>query len=160
MPANLIDVVAYILKHYPIQSELSNFRVTKMIYLSDWLSARRYERQITEIKWFYDNFGPFVWDIKDTVEKNEGLIKVEHTKNTYGDDKLLFILKDKNYKSAMTKEDTDMLDYVIDATKKLYSADFVNLVYSTYPILTSEKYTYLDLVGKAKEYKELKNKSV
>ena len=30
----LIDIISYILKYYPIKKELSNARLTKMIYLT------------------------------------------------------------------------------------------------------------------------------
>jgi hypothetical protein len=155
--AKLKDVIAYILLKYPehLRDELSNFRVTKMIYLSDWHFARKHGEQITEIKWFFDNFGPFVWDIKNIVEENTELFEIKHTKNIYGDDKKLFILQNKNYKPEITEDEKESLDYVIGITKKLYSGEFTNLIYSTYPILTSDKYTYLDLVCKAKEYSEL-----
>lgn len=45
----LIDIILYILKNYPHKNELSNARLTKMIYLIDWRSAFDNGKQITNI---------------------------------------------------------------------------------------------------------------
>lgn len=47
--AELRDVIAYILQRYPedMAGELSNARVTKMVYLSDWRNCLRGKGQIS-----------------------------------------------------------------------------------------------------------------
>jgi hypothetical protein len=49
-------------------------------------------------------------------------------------------------------EDREILDFVIERTKRLYWNDFISLVYSTYPIRTRPRYSDLDLVRLADEY--------
>jgi hypothetical protein len=48
------------------------------------------------------------------------------------------------------------LDFVIEKTKDLEWNDFIRLIYSTYPIVTQDKYSKLDLVSLAKEYQKTK----
>ena len=69
----LLNVVTYLVKNYPVEDHLSNARVTKMVYLADWFHALNHQKQITSIKWYFDNYGPFVWDIKDLVEEYDAL---------------------------------------------------------------------------------------
>ncbi len=52
------------------------------------------------------------------------------------------------------KEEKASLDYIIEVTKKLYWGDFIKLVYATHPIASSERYSYLNLIEKADEYKK------
>ena len=69
--ANLKDIIAYILQNYPsnMKHELLNARVTKMVYLADWRNCVRSKGQVSDIKWYFDNFGPFVWDVKKAAEE-------------------------------------------------------------------------------------------
>lgn len=66
---NLINIVAYILKNYPNKKDLSKARVTKMVYLVDWRAAFDLGSQATDIQWYFDNYGPFVYTINDMVEE-------------------------------------------------------------------------------------------
>ena len=64
--AKLKDVMAYLIKNYPenIRHEMSNARLTKMVYLADWHRVLKSDKQITNIDWYFDNYGPFVHDIE------------------------------------------------------------------------------------------------
>ena len=46
---NVKDIVAYICCKYPYSSELSNARLTKLVYLADWMSAVANDEQVTDI---------------------------------------------------------------------------------------------------------------
>ena len=71
----LIDIILYILKNYPHKNELSNARLTKMIYLIDWRSAFDNGKQITNIKWYFDNYGSFVHDVEEEIVNHQELIQ-------------------------------------------------------------------------------------
>lgn len=147
--ANLKDILVCILNKYPYKNELSNARLTKLVYLADWYHAIRYKEQISNIKWYFDNYGPFVWDIYKEVESND-IFKVENTLNYFGNDKKLITLVEKvdvNLKDI----EIQSIEKVIENTKDLNWDNFINLVYSTYPILSTEKYNYLDLKNKAQQ---------
>lgn len=152
----LRDVIAYILENYPHKNELSNARLTKLVYLSDWNSCLKSGSQITSIKWYFDNYGPFVWDVKQEVEKNPHLFTVEQTMNAHGSIKNLIKSLKLPKDLALTSKEKASIDKIIDITKNMYWDDFINLVYSTYPILSTERYSYLNLESLAKRYKESK----
>lgn len=147
----LIDVMAYLLKNYPYKNELSNARLTKMVYLSDWKYALRYGKQITSIQWRFNNYGPFVRDIQQTAEENPIVFEIQETVNLYDNKKVLIKLKDKNYDEKLSVEEKEILDFVIDSTKLLNWDKFIQLVYSTYPILMSPKQSDLNLVALARK---------
>ena len=158
----LKTVMYYIIKNYPnrMKKELSNARLTKMIYLSDWKKSINEGKQITNIEWYFDNYGPFVGDVLDEAEKNKDVFSIKHTINMYGQPKTYFEIKEN---SNMDKEiekihdkTKDVLDYIINITSKMYWNAFIKLVYSTYPITSSERYSKLNLVKKAKEYAQFK----
>lgn len=152
--AQLHDVMAYIIRHYPesMAHELSNARLTKMVYLADWHQALNHGRQITSIHWYFDNFGPFVRDIEMTGAMLDSVFSVDLGSNAYGQPKKTFSLRNKNYEPQLTVNERASLDHIIEVTKRLYWAPFIQLVYSTHPIASSERYTFLDLVAKAREY--------
>lgn len=152
--AALKDIMTYILKKYPYKNELSNARLTKLIYLSDWYNSLHNGKQISNIKWYFDNYGPFVWDIYKEAEQNP-IFEIKHTTNFLGKEKKLISLKkDIDYK--LNENEIKSIDKIIEITQQLNWGKFINLVYSTYPILTTEKYNYLNLKHKAEEYKKQK----
>lgn len=150
----IIYIISYILKNYPHKNELSNARLTKMIYLIDWRSAFDYGEQVTNINWYFDNYGPFVHDIEEIIYKNPSVIKTIETTNIYGRKKVLFKLIDNSIDFDCIPENVlSTINIIIEKTQNLYWNEFINFVYSTYPIITSERYTFLNLVQKATEYR-------
>ena len=156
--AKLIDVMAYILKKYPDKSDLSNARVTKLVYLSDWRHAITQKSQITDINWYFDNFGPFVWDIKETAETNPNIFSMRESSNACGNPKLLIGLNKEDYVTKLSENEIRSIDHVIDKTKDLIWSEFIRLVYSTHPIVSSSRYSYLNLIEKAEEYLKYRDK--
>ena len=150
--AELKDIIAYILKKYPTRSDMSNARLTKLVYLSDWKHSIKLYSQISNIKWYFNNFGPFVWDVKDIARDNPHLFELETTTNMYGDLKTIFILRKIEYIPNLSDDEMESIDHVINETKNLSWDQFIRLVYSTYPIASTERYTYINLIEKAKEY--------
>lgn len=150
--AELKDIIAYILKKYPTRSDMSNARLTKLVYLSDWKHSIKLYSQISNIKWYFNNFGPFVWDVKDIARDNPHLFELETTTNMYGDLKTIFILSKIEYIPNLSDDEMESIDHVINETKNLSWDQFIRLVYSTYPIASTERYTYINLIEKAKEY--------
>ena len=56
------------------------------------------------------------------------------------------------------KNSLSLIDFVIEKTRKFYWNKFIELVYSTYPIISQEKGSSLNLIELAREYKNIKNK--
>lgn len=153
--AQLKDVIAYLCSGYPYKQELSKARTTKMIYLADWLSAIKRGIQITDIKWVYDQHGPYVKDVIDVVRDNPQLFSVETSLNMFGEKKELIKLIDSGHSPRnLSDEDVVILDYVIHATAPKSWSEFIKLVYSTYPVIAQSKFASLNLVELAKTYKQ------
>ena len=150
--AHIKDVLAYLLKQYPHDNETSNARVTKMIYLSDWVHCIREGRQITEIQWHFDNYGPYVHDVKRVAEQFHKTFEVRQSQTMYGDTKSLILLTRNSFAPALELSEMAAVDHVILHTKGMYWNEFIKTIYGTYPIASSERYSSLDLVAKAKEY--------
>lgn len=152
--ANLVDVVAFLLQEYPQKEDLSNARVTKMVYLADWKHALQHGRQLTSIRWYFDNYGPFVWDVKDIVTERRDLFRTVSCANPYGSPKLrleMIVAVDPRVSAT----ERNALDHVIGMTYTLSYHDFIKLVYSTWPILASQRYSHLDLVRFAEQYRAI-----
>lgn len=149
----LRDVIAYISRNYPYKDELSNARVTKMVYLADWRSVITRGKQLTDLEWEFSNYGPYVTDVIQVAETDPAF-EVVRTKNPYGASKDLVRVADDVAYPSLTEEEKELLDFVINSSASKNWDDFIKLVYSTYPIITQERFSKLDLVKLAKEYEE------
>lgn len=147
------QVLKYILFHYPYKGDLSASRLTKMIYLTDWKCALEYEKQFTNKIWHFNHYGPYIDDFINLARDDDN-IKITNTTNIYGSHKQLLELKsDFNNSVLLPPNLKNIVDFVITATKDKNYEEFIKLVYSTYPVISSSKYSHLDLVSKAREYK-------
>lgn len=154
--ASLPDIIAYLIREYRTlrDEDLSTARLTKMVYLADWRSAILHKQQITNIHWFFDHYGPFVWDVQDAAKGNSALFTIEEAQTVYGSPKRVFRIKDQSFSPAIADNEKQILDHVLRETYALDWIRFIQLVYSTYPIMSSERFTYLDLAAKAFSYEK------
>jgi uncharacterized protein YwgA len=150
---NLSDVLVYIFSNYPNPLELSKARIVKMVYLADWKSAIEHGRQITGIRWHFNHYGPYVTEVINTI-KSDSRFETTWVSNHFGEPKELISLISQSIDLSLSQETKEILDFVIRKTSVLYWQDFINLIYSTYPIQNSPRYSYLNLVSLAKDYKE------
>jgi len=151
--ATLGDVMAYLCERYPHKHELSKARLAKLIYLADWKSAIERGEQMTGTVWFYNYFGPYVDDVAIEAEKDPAF-KVRGIRNLYGDPKeLIELVRPRKYPS-LTEDDKRILDSVIASAARKNWNDFIRLVYSTYPIITQDRFSQLDLAELARRYAE------
>ena len=150
--AQLDDMMEYIIANYPRRYDLSNARLTKLVYLTDWVRAILDETQATSIRWYFDNYGPYVSDILETAKQQSDRFGVIETAAEYGAPKSLIELKQGKGTTSLTDRDRNAADHVIKQTASMEWSDFIRLVYSTHPIITSDRYSHLDLVSKAMEY--------
>jgi hypothetical protein len=152
--ASLRDAIAYICKNYPHKDELSNARVTKMVYLADWKSAIERGEQLTGITWRFDQYGPFVYDVLDAAREDPAF-EIIPTRNMYGSQKDLLKVEDDVDYPSLSGDDIEVLDFVIGQSASMTWSQFIKLVYSTYPIVTQERHSKLDLIKLAQEYEEV-----
>ena len=149
------DLVKYLYLHYPFKMELSKARLVKMIYLIDWRSCILYQKQITDIRWYFNHYGPYVSEIIGMIRKDNDF-EINSIPNMFGEMKEFIVLRNEKCIINISKDVEDIANYVIDNTANLKWEQFINLIYSTYPIVKQPRYSYLDLVQLSKEYEQLK----
>jgi hypothetical protein len=154
MTNKLLSIIKYILSNYPHPDELSASRLTKMVYLADWKEAINNGKQLTNIVWFFNHHGPYNDEILQEAKKDKD-INITIKNNMFGGKKTHIEICNNSKTTDLDEEDYRLLDFVINATKDKNYTDFIKLIYSTYPVISSEKYTKLDLINKAEEYKKL-----
>ncbi|MCS0351186.1 Panacea domain-containing protein [Vibrio ordalii] len=148
------SLVAYLCMNYPYESELSKERLTKLVYLADWISALVDDKQITRIDWLFNHYGPYVDDVVESVLFNTDFSIVSE-QTMYGSEKNIISFHGASSNIELTSREKQIVDAVINKTEKMYFNDFIDYVYSTYPVRSQNRYSHLDLVQLAREYKEI-----
>lgn len=147
-------IVAYLCIHYPHGSELSKARLTKLVYLADWYSALADEKTLTNIDWVFNHYGPYVDDVVESVARHDGF-SIDRTQTMYGSDKWIISYDgDEDEPESLNNRTKQILDLVIKKTKNMYFNEFIDYVYSTYPVQAQDRYSNLDLVTLADEFLE------
>ena len=150
---NLLDLIIYIFKYYPYPFELSKPRLVKLIYLIDLKHSIESGSQISEIKWFYNHYGPYVEEVIDLIKQRRDLFNVESKTNSMGGSSDRIKLN-KDAEVDLTDEYKNTANFIIDKTANMNWSDFISLVYSTYPIKNNSKYSYLNLELEAEKFKK------
>ncbi len=154
--ADLKNVIAYLVMHYPHKNELSKARLTKMIYLADWKSALDRGKPVTDIAWRFNHYGPYVDDVHKLALEDPAF-DVQSEVTPFGNRKERIVLKQKNIDIRVADEEAAILDHVIEQTRRLTWDPFIKLVYSTYPILSGTRGESLDLLNAAKRYRNVES---
>lgn len=158
----LLNVIYYICHHArSLGTALPKARLVKLVYLSDWKSAVEKGCQITEVKWLYNHYGPYVKEIIDEIDRNPDFVRRNYV-NQFGKPAEKIDLKDEvfdmqQYTTNLNDDERKIIEFITDITKDMGYNEFLRLVYSTYPIIKSEKYQILDLAELAKGYQAFKN---
>ena len=123
-------VVKYFALTYPWGDVISESRMMKLVFLADWRSALRLGRQITEADWVFGRRGPHSDDILNVIRSTlpESCINI------------------------LIAEEKDLLDFVVRSTSRKSWSELTQLVYSTYPLMTKNRFEKLDLISLAKNY--------
>lgn len=157
---NLLSIIYYICYNYPNKDDLSNARLNKIIYLADWRNILRNQRQISDISWVFNHYGPFVNDIINVVKDNPDTFSIKCDENAYGKPKQIIYLNNyDNSQNLLSIDDNESIDFVMEKTCNMGFNQFIQYVYSTYPVLSSQHGDKLDLEAKAAEYRSNKQVS-
>lgn len=150
----LDDIVGYIFQQYPHKQELSKGRITKLIFLSDWLMCVTMQRQISQINWYINKFGPYTEDIDRLLQSNP-LFILKETDNYYGGNKKAFFLKDAGeFHDHLPEADRQIILSVIHKTQELSWDKFRKVIYNTYPLSKDAGYEPINLVSLAGAYRK------
>lgn len=150
----LQSIVGYLCNNYPHKAELSNARLTKLVYLADWFSSLADSKQLTNIDWIFNHYGPYVPDVFNSVTFNNNFV-ISNQQTTYGSDKYVINYRGSHDFPNLTNREKQILDLVIRKTEHMYFNDFIDYVYSTYPVQSKDRYSHLNLPSLAQEYKNV-----
>lgn len=153
---NLKELIEYIISNYPQPTELSKPRLVKLIYLIDWKNSIDYGKQVTDIKWYFNHYGPYVEDVINLMKNDTETFEVISYENPYSGgitDK--FKLK-KNVRPNLDSSTLKSADFIIKNTFRMNWSQFISLVYSSYPVKKGEKYTFLNLEKLSIEFNKIK----
>lgn len=151
----------YIATSYSSPYKLSKARLVKMLYLADWKNCLVTGKQLSDIKWYFNHYGPYVMELQKLIEKSM-YFKIESVMEEIGRKEFIVAKSDINmgkFFNEMSDEEKNVLNFVVEKTKKLNWNSFIKLVYSTYPVLKHRKYTYFDLETLSQEYLKMKQAS-
>lgn len=141
----LKNTILYVIKHYPYEDNLTQTRLIALLYLIDWENMLQYKKQLTNISWYFEHYGPYSSDIMNEVNNHNDLY-VEATKSNFGTEKYLIKSKTDNIKiTDLNKNNTDIINKVINDTKLLTWNELMTYVYNTKPIKNTKKYTNITL---------------
>lgn len=150
------SLLVYICAKYPYKKELSVRRLIHTIYLCDWLSVLIHDKQVSDVKWYFDHYGPDSKDITQIITHNAKIFK-EINSGTTRIDNIINLQKSIIGKCLFLFElDNDskkIINKIINKTKHIYSNELMNLVYNTEPVSYGIRYQNMDLIKSKKELK-------
>ncbi len=122
-----------------------------MVYLADWRHVLKHRKQISSIQWHFDTYGPFVWDVHEAIKDNPAFTTGESAAGSRVLRRTVK-LRDLSIKPTVDDDTRTTLDHVVESTASLSWIEFVRLIYSTYPIVKSARFTDLNLVALGAAY--------
>jgi uncharacterized protein YwgA len=145
MNKKLHDLMALLYSKISHKADLSKARYTKLVYLADWKMSQKHGRTISNIDWLFNHYGPYVDDVVNLARDSPDF-NVIITRNTYGSikEQIQFTGETSNCNS-IDDDELEVIDEVARETDPMYFNEFIEHVYSTYPVRESNRYSVLDL---------------
>ena len=163
-PFDPADLLAYIWENYGEEGDqqfkenraedFTLSRTTKMIYLVDWKYALKRGRQATLVRWYFDQFGPYV-NLVTTFTKRFDLRQEKESKSKYlRRIRWLSLNPDisKDVGNPLSNEVKDVCKDVIEDVGHLSYLDFIRYVYRTPPVRYCAKFRHMNIVRIAKYF--------
>jgi len=151
---NLLETILYVFEKYPKKDELSSARLVLLIFLIDWKFAIENGKQFTEAKWTYEQFGPFSKDIFALIKKRNEIFKIDIPKNSDGRATERLSVKSNSIIEVKNFEAKSAADFILANTYAMTWSEFIQLIYSSYPIISNSKNTELDLSKDSVRFKQ------
>lgn len=105
---------------------------------------------MTDIQWYFNNYGPYVDDVVDESISDPD-INVIQTETMYGTPKTLVQYVGDGENINLNDAEREIVDGVITATRSKYWNSFIKYVYDIFPVKSCPRYSILDLSELAEE---------
>ncbi|MDR2170631.1 MAG: hypothetical protein LBP59_10855 [Planctomycetaceae bacterium] len=147
------EVVRYIVYRYDDSGNdvrvISGSLLTNLLFLSDWKFALEYGNVISGIKWKHTFYPGYIHeDIIQALQIDDD-IEMKWLRSGMMVNMRPICTTLQLYKSG------EIIDFIIEKRHRLGNDGFMRLFFSVYPLMSRSRYTELDLVQIAAEYKNL-----
>lgn len=154
----LKQIIKYFLqkneKHDSTYGELT--RVILFLYLVDWHSAIKQDKTITGIEWkLAKNRIPFGAEIENAIA-DKAMFELDCDSKISLDRKTIVKCIDLSPYEGFAEEERNIFDRVIEISNERNTIDLLIFALSTYPVISGTDYFDTNLLGKAREYKQIK----
>ena len=154
---NIKGLIYYIVSYCEQNNiEITLYRLYRTVYLIDWIFCINRDKQFTDIIWFFDNYCPYSKKILSLLSNNNDLFSLTKIVDKQGIPRIKIILLKKGLIIDFSEDERYIINFVLSKTSKFSQDELKNLVYSTYPLKTTKRYSFFNILEKARKYKELK----
>ena len=102
--------------------------IVKILFLLDWKHVLVTGERMFSVNWIYSSYGAKFEEFEiDNIIPRPNI--------------------------ELLEEEKEYIDFILKKVRRLKYTDFVNIYFSTYPLIYGVKYQPIDLVAMAKEYK-------
>lgn len=148
--SNTKQAIVYLLHQHPKKENLYLEQLAKILYLIDWKHTLEAARPYTDLQWVYESSGPWS-DELDKIAQDDDL---EVIRNAYRRNYDIIRLRHPGELSVSLGETAiNVIGHIIRETVNLNIDEFNKLVYSTYPMVTTQRSHTINLLKAAREYK-------
>lgn len=143
------QIAAYYLKHSKSKS-ISELRLTKILYLCDWIHCLVHDSYMTNFKWML-KYCVTAEGVNQSIMSGQHFsMQVIKQHSEIKEYTLLF--PNINNTELLVDSEIKVIDYILKHTDELYFNDLINYIHSTYPLREDTIYRDLDLLKSAKNY--------
>jgi hypothetical protein len=120
-------------------------------YLADWRSAIARGQQLTGVTWEFNEMGPSSREVLEAIFSGSRFGIVPGRRSEGGQQQVVAV-DPQAVPRSLTSEDKEILTYVVERVAHHDDSGLVRLVYSTFPILCTPRFSKLSLPELAARY--------
>lgn len=150
---NLRDVIVYICQHYPREQELTETRLTQIVYLADWLHAVQHGVPFLDIAWEFNIYYGLSTDPIANVVAEDEVFELAEISDVFGYPKRVVRLKEEVSQVPLPETEMRVIDAVIQTASSGTFDSFIRYLYHTFALASETGASKLNLNDLARRYK-------
>lgn len=144
------DIILALLNGHP--KGIRDEELMWIVYLADWRSTIKSRNRLLQCVWTFGHYGPETEEFEAALEQYSWMFKTSRRRETNGIEFRWIQPEHPEYRVLLEEHEHAAVEHVLSTTSSLDRADLVRLVYSTFPMLSSERFTTLNLEDLADKY--------
>lgn len=145
----LVNAIYYSCTKYSKFSDVGAERLQLTLFLVGWKTSLSNNKDITNLDWVHGKNGPHSQRL-DTLLNSDSRLKISHINFEGVEKKRISLAKIEEVEIDNTLK--IIIDDIYEKTVKLNFSDLTALVYSTYPMLVTEKDSSIPMENLAKAF--------